>query len=193
MSAEALNFEDIWYETSTSLTTGRGGEYVIRLLEIAPQLIEGKRILDIGAGQSSFTQIAKGLGARNVVAFDPKYSAEPGARPYPARGDLISGVAQMLPFKDGSFDFVTASYSFYWIREGLFDGLSEVFRVLSPGGTFIVHPIAIKDEAHLPSGAMISSERGSNDLVVHIQKPLVGVDKTEILTNGLYDALDFAP
>ena len=53
---------------------------------------------------------------------------------------LIRGQAQRLPFENGTFQQVTATFP----SEYIFDPqtLIETFRVLSPGGKFIILPVA---------------------------------------------------
>jgi ubiquinone/menaquinone biosynthesis C-methylase UbiE len=47
------------------------------------------------------------------------------------------GIAEKLPFPDGSFDLVLATTSFdHWADQRA--GLSEVARVLPPGGYFVL-------------------------------------------------------
>lgn len=72
-----------------------------------PQMLEGRRALDVGCGAGRFTEIALEAGAR-VVAID--YSAAVDAcwdnhRGHP-RLDVLQADIYQLPFVPGSFDFV---------------------------------------------------------------------------------------
>jgi ubiquinone/menaquinone biosynthesis C-methylase UbiE len=53
---------------------------------------------------------------------------------------LVLGLAQELPFSDGSFDFIVSTFP----SEYIFDAqtLKEAHRVLQPGGSMVIIPIA---------------------------------------------------
>jgi ubiquinone/menaquinone biosynthesis C-methylase UbiE len=52
---------------------------------------------------------------------------------------FVHGVAEDLPYPDGSFDAVLAYILFHEVPSRLFDKIiGEVFRVLRPGGTFSI-------------------------------------------------------
>jgi ubiquinone/menaquinone biosynthesis C-methylase UbiE len=53
---------------------------------------------------------------------------------------LVCGYAQSLPFKDSCFDHLIATFPTNYIMDPL--TLSESYRVLKPGGIFIVLPLA---------------------------------------------------
>lgn len=54
-----------------------------------------------------------------------------------ARIEMIQGDSESLPFDDNSFDCVTVSFG---VRnfEHLEQGLAEIYRILKPGGTFVI-------------------------------------------------------
>lgn len=51
--------------------------------------------------------------------------------------EMVQGDSENLPFQDNTFDAITVSFG---VRnfENLSKGLSEIYRVLKPGGTFII-------------------------------------------------------
>ena len=117
-------------------TYGRDGAFVHELaggvLEwLAPQA--GERILDLGCGDGQLTQRIAASGA-SVIGID----ASPGnghGRPRPRR-EADEGSAEKLPYPDRIFDAVFSNAVLHWVR-GQDEMLSEVRRVLRPGGRFV--------------------------------------------------------
>ena len=60
--------------------------------------------------------------------------------------DMVVGDSENLPFDDESFDAITAAFG---VRnfETLETGLSEILRVLKPGGVFVVCLLYTSDAA----------------------------------------------
>lgn len=71
-------------------------------------------------------------------------SPETGEVPEGRRGGLIVADAEHLPFADGEFDAVTCAFG---VRNfvHLEKGLSEMLRVLKPGGTMVILELATPD------------------------------------------------
>ncbi len=94
-------------------------------------------VLDVGAGDG-FTATRLSTDERTVVALEPA----PGmVGPVEGRSRLVwvRGVAQDLPFHDGTFDGVYATWAYFFAnRSDLDDGLAEARRVLRPGGTLVL-------------------------------------------------------
>jgi ubiquinone/menaquinone biosynthesis C-methylase UbiE len=100
-------------------------------LEQAAGLLDGKLVLDAGAGTGIATRQLAARGAR-TVAFD---LAEQMLRRALARSPgscclLADGSA--MPFRDGSFDFVCFAQSWHWFDPAA--AAHESARVLRPGG-----------------------------------------------------------
>jgi len=104
-------------------------DLVARALPLGP----GPRLLDLGAGTGKLSRLAAARGA-SVVALDPAHAmlrllagaaGAEGVAP-------VRALAEVLPFRAGALDAVTAASSFHW-----FDGplaLAEIHRVLREGG-----------------------------------------------------------
>jgi len=99
--------------------------------------VAGNRLLDAGCGIGFFSEVARRQGAE-VVSLDFSPAA---LRVYRKRGGgdgrLLAGSVEDLPFADGSFSFAMAID----VIEHLYHPeklLSEMFRVLKPGGRAIV-------------------------------------------------------
>jgi len=102
----------------------------------AAQYIQGKQVLEVGCGTGL------GLGylsrrAKSVVGGD--YSEDNircTQRHYGNRENLLLLDAHALPFKNGCFDVVIAMEVIQYFHLGRF--LSESYRVLKQGGTFVL-------------------------------------------------------
>jgi SAM-dependent methyltransferase len=117
----------------------RGVEEIATVLgavaEARPQ-----RVLDAGCGTGEWAAL---LTAPEVVCVDQSEAAVEAAR---ARGfEALRADIQALPFEDGSFDVVMCNWVLYHLAD-LDLGLSEIARVLRPGGRFVG---AYNREGHL--------------------------------------------
>jgi ubiquinone/menaquinone biosynthesis C-methylase UbiE len=128
------------------------------------RLVAGASVLDLGAGECCLSEaLAFSLGASAVWAVDavPKqiWAAAERYRDEAKLKFLIAD-ARNLPFEDSGFDLATANLLLHHL-EPLEPVLSEVFRVLRPGGRFsasepspitgtLVHHRTSANEAPLP-------------------------------------------
>ena len=95
----------------------------------ARYLPEG-RVLDLGAGTGAAMPV---FGDRQVVAVDPV----PEMLAFDAAPARVVAVGEALPFGDGSFDGVFSAYVFRNLSS-VPTTLSEVARILRPGGVMVV-------------------------------------------------------
>jgi len=132
-----------WWQRG--FTAGADPEYVEQLLPLAARhLAGGGRVLDVGCGEGQLSRLAASVpGVTRVTGVDVSWlqlstaSQRGGAVSY-ARADATG-----LPFPPGSFDAVVACLVFEHLADGE-RALSEVGRVLVPGGRFIFflnHPL----------------------------------------------------
>jgi ubiquinone/menaquinone biosynthesis C-methylase UbiE len=114
--------------------------------------LAGRRILDLGAGTGAVSSVlAEGGGL--PIALDASLGM---ARTTSAAGvPSVAGTATSLPYAAGSFDLVVGAFVLNHLAEPA-HALSEVRRVLAPGGRFLAstfgvapdHPVkAAVDEA----------------------------------------------
>ncbi len=103
-------------------------------------LLRGKKVLDIGAGQSDFSStINSQFGEGTVIRIDASYQDK---KPTSKVG-AITGVSQNIPFPDNQFDEVLLSWSApYWTRNPR-EVIKEAIRVAKPGGNVRIRPAEI--------------------------------------------------
>lgn len=114
------------------------------LCSLLPDL-SGRAVLDIGCGTGRVSSIALDRGAASIVGVDlsPAMLNEAHARSDPSI-TFAKGDACALPFDASSFDVVLCSLVLGHV-ERLDDALSEINRVLRPGGRVVItgfHPFA---------------------------------------------------
>lgn len=118
------------------------GKWKKWVLATVPYL-EGPRVLEIGHGPGHLMCALTGLGIQ-VAGLDE--SRQMGRQAYrrlrrvvefPA---LTNGYAQSLPFASSTFHQVVATFPPEFILDP--NTISEVYRVLTPGGSLVVLPMA---------------------------------------------------
>lgn len=100
-------------------------------------------VLDIATGTADFALALTRLNLKKITGIDlSEGMLKIGREKVKKRGweeriELIKADSEELPFADHSFDAATVGFG---VRnfENLEQGLSEIFRVLKPGGAFIV-------------------------------------------------------
>lgn len=99
--------------------------------------IEGAdRVLDLCCGQGNVTE-ALAKSGHNVTGADFSAKMLSHARKRLPAGNFVEADAQDLPFEDESFDAVVCSFGLMHVPDQP-KALSEVRRVLRPGGRFIM-------------------------------------------------------
>jgi SAM-dependent methyltransferase len=103
-------------------------------------------ILDIGGGGEGIIGLLQGS---QVIAIDPHERELAATPPGPLK---IVMDARDLKFLDNSFDAATSFFTLMYVRSPADQEriLSQVFRVLEPGGQFRIWDVAIPDR--LPEG-----------------------------------------
>ena len=94
----------------------------------------GQRALDVGCGPGALTaRLADRLGAGKVAAVDPSAPFVAAARQRLPGADVRQGVAEQLPFPDGSVDVALAQLVVHFMADPV-AGLVEMARVTRTGG-----------------------------------------------------------
>jgi SAM-dependent methyltransferase len=114
------------------------GRYAIGL---APKFVDaagvraGMRVLDVGCGPGALTlELAGRVGEDNVAAIDPASEFAAACRASVPGADVREGVAESLPWDDGTFDVAMCSLVVAWMSDAD-KGIAEMARVTKPGGT----------------------------------------------------------
>jgi len=94
------------------------------------------RFLDLGCGAAGSCVLAAKLGA-HVSGFDASANLLDVARGRLPGVDFVQGEMEDLPYPDASFDVVFAANSLQYVDDKA-RALSEVRRVMAPGGLFVI-------------------------------------------------------
>ena len=129
----------------------RGGRFATRegvldapVLEACGE-VAGQRALDSGCGEGRFCRILLERGARAVLGLDRCEAMIEAAEALRSKGDAyrVADVQDLSFLEDGSFD-LAVSYLNHCDLPDADANVREVFRVLAPGGRFVVanlHPM----------------------------------------------------
>jgi SAM-dependent methyltransferase len=96
----------------------------------------GRVLVDLGCG-SGYWLPGYAAEAATVIGVEPDPALLALAAARDRRARVLAGSAEHLPLEDGSVDVVHARFAYFWPPDGQ-AGLTEVLRVLKPGGTLVV-------------------------------------------------------
>ena len=139
ITALSLKWLTRYYDGITWLV--RENTFKRHLVERA-QIKSGERVLDLGCGTATLTiMIKKSFPEAEVTGLDGDPDVLEKARAKIAKAGLNvtldKGMAFELPYPECHFDHVFSSLVFHHLtRENKLKALTEVFRVLRPGGYF---------------------------------------------------------
>jgi ubiquinone/menaquinone biosynthesis C-methylase UbiE len=143
---------------------------------LAPRLPASAVILDVGCGTGRLlAQVRAVAPTATLVGLDRSAGMTQAARR--ARPDLLlaRGSAEVLPYADGRFDAVMTTISFHhWSDKAA--ALTEVFRVLRPGGLFALTDVSIDDLPGWPASFWAVARRRMDDMPA--------LDERDRLING---------
>ncbi len=153
--------------------SSRGMSEYMNLLELTEEELnnENSLLLDLGAGiQQNFAKEARELGLKSkIISVDPRLGLEEGEdlssikQPDKekriqgrknAESNTIAALSDALPFKNESFNHVYAVFSIpYYLEssEEIEKSLSEIIRVLKPGGDAKLFPVSIATKKNVIS------------------------------------------
>jgi SAM-dependent methyltransferase len=128
-------YEELWERLPDEL---HPPELELRTRLLKTEIRDGDRVLDLGSGTGTFTQIAADSGAGVAVGLEVAEAAIARARAqHPALEFRLTPIDGPLPLADASFDLVWASEVIEHIADTAV-WLSEVRRVLAPGGRLLL-------------------------------------------------------
>lgn len=116
-------------------------------LQFNPKRLNGKMILDIGPGKTeAFSRETAKYGA-TVYSISPAYTSKKARERVSSQPDWqkrsVVARAQQIPFKDETFDLITALFSVSRYVESEDEELliiKEMTRVLKPNGLILIEP-----------------------------------------------------
>ncbi|WP_373056610.1 bifunctional demethylmenaquinone methyltransferase/2-methoxy-6-polyprenyl-1,4-benzoquinol methylase UbiE [Zunongwangia sp. H14] len=119
-------------------------------------------ILDIATGTGDLAIKMTNTGANKIVGLDLSEGMLSVGRKKIAKKNLqkkiemVQGDSEALPFEDNSFDAITVAFG---VRnfENLDKGLAEIYRVLSPGGIFVVLETSVPEKFPFKQGYKLYS------------------------------------
>ena len=140
--------EPVWDEHADwwqrEFTDGVDPEYVEQIIPLALEQVEGlDRVLDLGTGEGQLARAIVERQAGFVVGLDPTRSQIQVAQQRGGRVHYGLAGSDALPVADASFDAVVVCLVFEHV-DALDASLTEVARVLRPGGRFVFflnHPL----------------------------------------------------
>ena len=102
-------------------------------------LREGMSLLDVACGTGPVIECARRIvgPSGNLTGLDPSHGMMREILRKGLPSHLTQGIAEHLPFRDNSFDFVTMGYALRHVSE-LQHTFSEFLRVLKPGGIVLI-------------------------------------------------------
>ena len=116
-----------------------------------------ENILDIATGTGDLAINLTETNAKTIIGLDISSGMlEIGKQKIKKKGientvELVLGDSENMPFEDNYFDAITVAFG---IRnfETLEKGLSEIYRVLKPGGTFVILETSIPTKTPYKQG-----------------------------------------
>ncbi len=134
------------YELGMGRLSRVAGEIFIDWLSLP----DGLRWLDVGCGTGSFTELLLDRTAPGAIsAIDPSEEQITFAKGKPGAGrvDYRQGDAMSLPFGNDEFDVAVMALVIQYIPDRA-KAMSEITRVVRPGGTVAAYVWPAPDEGH---------------------------------------------
>ena len=149
--------------------------------------IEGTRLLELGHGPGHLQRLLLRRGLTTVAIDESSQMGRLTRRNTGNAARLIRGLAQNLPFANGSFDTIVSTFP----TEYIFDlrALDEARRCLSAGGRLVVLPVALPKNPFLDWLYRITGESPSEVVEVveaRLAKPFQAAGfEVEVITKDL--------
>jgi ubiquinone/menaquinone biosynthesis C-methylase UbiE len=127
-------YEDLWEHLPDDLEPS---DLDVRLAFMREGVRSGDRVLDLGSGAGGFTEWLERIGASPIGVEVAEAAVRRARAAHPELEFQLVPIDGPLPLKDNSFDVVWASEVIEHVADtGRW--LSEVRRVLKPGGRLLV-------------------------------------------------------
>lgn len=122
------------------------------LVDLIPEDLEGKRVLDLGSGNARYSELLAERGAEQVIALDLSQSMSEQAATRKREKQLdnleiIRGDIEALPIKKEKLDFVFSRFALMY-SDKLSDTVKSLSESLADGGEMLVevNVATFKDE-----------------------------------------------
>jgi SAM-dependent methyltransferase len=155
--------DDGWMASAGAWIASLGdeGDFTRRYVTDSAMLarVEGRSFraaLDVGCGEGRFCRILRRRGIAAIGVDPTRRLIDEAARRDPA-GDYRIGRAEALEFPDAGFDLVVSYLTLIDIA-GLEDAVSELARVLAPGGMLLIANLASFSTAGAETGWITASD-----------------------------------
>jgi len=126
------NVVDVYDRMAVGITLGLD----VRLRRMATSSVRGI-VLDLGCGTGRLSAYSPTLRIKQPILLDPIEEMVRIASSRIPKADAVIGVAEYLPFRAKSVDFVMAGYSLRDVLN-LPRALAQIFYVLKDGGELVV-------------------------------------------------------
>lgn len=146
--------------------------------------IKGKKVLDIGCGSGRLISELKLFGATVTACDISPEMVKRTKKKFPTL-EVVEGDMENLPFKDGAFDMVIATFVIVHLKD-LEKAFDEVNRVLKDGGQFIVTNINQRKAPKLKVGKLqeiviTSFYHRPEDVVEALERSYFEIEKEEFI------------
>lgn len=152
-----------------------------------PAFKSGAKLLDVGSGPGILTGlIAKNFPDLEVIGIDRSNEMIQFSQLTLPNYKWIRGLAEELPFEDGSISIVLASFILIHVKD-LEKVLKEILRVLEPGGKILlIEPDSFATDADSPILELMQKHADisvGSKKAIHIAKDFLQKQSTEILAS----------
>jgi ubiquinone/menaquinone biosynthesis C-methylase UbiE len=106
--------------------------------------LEGKRVLDLGAGSCLIERVCREIGIDSVISLD---KSEVGMSKRSDLSGRIIGDSRQIPLKDNSVDLIishSAPPIFFRKEDNILQTFKEIERILSSGGEVRIWPALLR-------------------------------------------------
>ncbi len=136
----------VGYQERGFESTERNLPKYLAWLNLTPDDLKDKKILDVGSGVGRFAAEAKEIGAEDVVSLDPGFKLKRSREKAKEIGAKAATAARAdaLPFRDESFDLILNNFSVPMWSESpgeMEETFREELRTLRPGGEIRLAPV----------------------------------------------------